>query len=167
MYSQTWNIKNLIRLSSSTSSLVQPWVQPEKANMSISYLRCNATKGPFSRSIRINFCPKFSISGVNLSAWKLTRHLSFCRSSGRPLFARRASVLLKCTTLCLPNSGRICSVESIALNQTQDMYLKIRRKENISKTGFFLLPPTWLLMLLWNLLWILLHQKLILVAKIL
>jgi len=116
MYSKTRNIQYLIRLSSSASSLEQPSVQPEKASMSISYLRCNATKGPFLLSIRINFWPKFSSSGVNLSAWKFTRHRSFCRSSGRPLFARRASVLLKCTTLCLPKSGRICNAESKASN---------------------------------------------------
>lgn len=106
-----WNehsTTNLICLSTSASSLVQPWVQPEKANMSISYLRCRATKGPFSRSMRTNLYPKVSIWGVNFSAWKLTRHLSFWRSNGIPLFAKRASVLLKCNTLCLPKSGRIC-----------------------------------------------------------
>jgi hypothetical protein len=29
------------------------------------------------------------------------------------LFAKRASVLLKCKTLCLPKSGRICTIKRI------------------------------------------------------
>lgn len=108
----------LSRLSSSASSSVHPWVQPEKANMSISYLRCNAKNVPFCWRMRTNFCPKASIAGVNLSAWKFTRHLSLCRSREIPLFASRVSVLFKCITLYLEYRGRICmSNERISLIQ--------------------------------------------------
>lgn len=98
----------LIVLSSSTSSLLQPWLQPEKANMSISYLRWSTRKGPFSLKILTSFRPVSSIWEVNLRAWKLTRHLNFWISIGSPLLATRASVLFKCTTLYFRTSGRIC-----------------------------------------------------------
>lgn len=98
---------NLIFFSSSASSSLQPCVQPEKANMSISYLRCKATNGPLCCRMLTSLDPKASSCGVNLSPWKFTRHLSHWSASGRPLFARRVSVLLKCTTLCLLKRGNI------------------------------------------------------------
>lgn len=110
---------HLNRLSSSASSSVQPWVQPENANISISYLRCNATNGPLSWSNRTNFSPKASISGVNFNAWKFTRHLSFWSSRGIPLFASLVSVLLKCITWCFLKRGRICNSNPNALKRVK------------------------------------------------
>ena len=89
----------LILVSSSASSLLQPCVHPEKASMSISYRKWRTTKGPFWRRIWTTRLPSSSISGVNLNASKLTRHLSFWISMGRPLFARPASVLFRWRTL--------------------------------------------------------------------
>lgn len=98
----------LILVSSSASSLLQPCVQPENASMSISYRKWRTRKGPLRRRIRTTRLPSSSISGVNLNAAKLTRHLNFWISIGRPLFARRASVLFRWTILYFLISGRIC-----------------------------------------------------------
>lgn len=99
---------HLNRFSLSASSFVQPCVQPEKASISISYLRCSTIKGPFPWRMWTNLCPKSSIWGVNLSAWKLAWHLIFWRSRGIILFANLASVFLKCISLCFSKSGKIC-----------------------------------------------------------
>lgn len=98
----------LILVNSSSSSGLQPWEQPEKANISISYLRCRTRKGPFSLRILTTRLPNSSIWGVNLSPLKFTRHLSFWTSTGSPLLASRVSVLFRCKTLCFFTSGRIC-----------------------------------------------------------
>lgn len=98
---------HLILVNSSTSSLLQPWVQPENANMSISYLRWRTRNGPFFLRSLITFLPNSSIWEVNLRALKLTRQRSFWISRGWPLFASRASVLFKWTTLYFCIKGRI------------------------------------------------------------
>jgi hypothetical protein len=99
---------HLILVNSSTSSLLQPWVQPENANMSISYLRWRTRNGPFFLSSRITFLPNSSIWEVNLRALKLTLQRSFWISGGRPLLASRASVLFKWTTLYFRIKGKTC-----------------------------------------------------------
>lgn len=100
-------ITHLILVNSSTSSLLQPWVQPENANMSISYLRWSTRNGPFCFRRLITFLPNSSIWGVNLRALKLTRQRSFWISKDCPLFANRASVRFKWTTLYFCINGRI------------------------------------------------------------
>lgn len=98
----------LILVSSSSSLLSQSWSQPEKANMSISYLRWSARKGRFSLKTLTIILPSSSIWVVNLRALKFTRHRSFWISAGSPLFASLASVLFRCMTLCFSNRGRTC-----------------------------------------------------------
>lgn len=99
----------LILVSSSTSSLVQPRVQPEKASISISYLRWRTKNGPLFLSIWTTFLPSSSIWEVNFRALKFTRHRNFWTSIGSPLLESRASVLFKCRTLYFWTNGRICS----------------------------------------------------------
>lgn len=99
---------DLILVSSSTSSLLQPWVHPENASMSISYLKWSTRNGPFCLRSLITFLPNSSIWGVNLRAPKLTRQRSFWISKGWPLLASRASVRFRWTTLYFCIKGRIC-----------------------------------------------------------
>jgi len=110
-----WKLKNswtrqnthLILVNSSTSSLLQPCVQPENASMSISYLRWSTRNGPFCLRSLITLLPKSSIWEVNLRALKLTLHRSLWISKGCSLLASRASVRFKWTTLYFCIKGRI------------------------------------------------------------
>lgn len=67
----------LILVSCFTSSSLQPCAQPEKANMSISYLRWSARKRPFCLRMRTIFPLNSSILGVNLREIKFTLQRSF------------------------------------------------------------------------------------------
>lgn len=97
----------LILVNSPASSSVQPWVQPENANISISYRRWRTRNGPFCRRILITLFPSSSIWEVKRRALKFTRQRSFWISGCRPLLASRESVLFKCNTLCFRIRGRI------------------------------------------------------------
>jgi hypothetical protein len=50
------NVKYLIVVSSRASVLLRPYVQPLKASISFSYLRCTAINGPFDLILSTSFC---------------------------------------------------------------------------------------------------------------
>lgn len=120
-------VTNLIWVNSSTSSMLQPWVQPEKASMSISYLRWRTRKGPFSLKIFTTLLPNSSIWEVNFNALKFTRQRNFWISRGSPLLASLASVLFKCTTLCFCSRGSICQ-------QNQNISTKLELHQQTNKS---------------------------------
>lgn len=117
LFQEKW-MAHLILVNSSTSSLLQPWVQPENANMSISYLRWSTRKGPFCLKRLITLLPNSSIWEVNLRALKFTLQRSFWSSKGWPLLASRASVLFRCTTLCFHIRGRIYTTNTQTITIT-------------------------------------------------
>lgn len=138
LYADCWNNEKrsyLMLVSSSTSSELHPWVQPEKASMSISYLRWSTKKGPFCLSILMTFLPSSSIWGVNLKALKFTRQRSLWISKGWPLFARRASVLFKWTTLYFWIRGRTCMHETgMRYHSTCHQITELIKKKRTNKS---------------------------------